>query len=216
MLCNYHLSVQAQCIENQTNIRNFLVLLYVFNNFHSRWMPNIKLHCVRRTYNFHSPSKFLGRNWVFFITLPKIDCHVKANPIHSVYPAIGAKYFPMLYNFCIHSYILRIYFYSQLEFLLTTFELLQFDAFFFGFFSRIIHCILFGMQFHFPLTAEFAIRLIYHLFMSSDKFNLIAWMQNIEVVGGKCICCIPHFKCNFWNGQWQKFFTIFSRFPFPF
>lgn len=87
---------------------------------------------------------------------------------------------------------------------------------FFGFFSRIIHCILFGMQFHFPLTAEFAIRLIYHLFMSSDKFNLIAWMQNIEVAGGKCICCIPHFKCNFWNGQWQKFFTIFSRFPFPF
>lgn len=72
--------------------------------------------------------------WVFFITLPKIDCHVKANHIHSVYPAIGAKYFPMLYNFCIHSYILRIYFYSQLEFLLTTFELLQFDAFFSGFF----------------------------------------------------------------------------------
>jgi len=101
--------------------------------------------------------------------------------------------------------MLRIYFYSQLWFLLTIFELLHFVLF--SGCSRIIHCILFGMQFHFPLTAEFAIRLIYHLFMSSDKFNLIAECKTLRSsLGGKCICCFPHFKCNFWNGQAKVFY----------
>lgn len=60
----------------------------------------------------------------------------------------------------------------------------------------------FGMQFHFPLTAEFAIRLIYHLFMSSDKFNLIAKCKALRPVGGEASL---HFKCDFWNGQTRVF-----------